>query len=85
MTNTYDQSVCLMPLFYIHSVHWGINPPTTNPPSLLPSPLYLQICKLSKPPFLGNLPSVLVFCDPPLKVGFSVFSVNPKNIKGFHS
>ena len=43
------------------------------------------ICKLSKPPFLGNLPSVLVFCDPPLKVGFSVFSVNPKNIKGFHS
>ena len=82
MTNTYDQSVCLMPLFYIHSVHWGINPQPQTPHLYYQAP---YICKLSKPPCLGNLPSVLVFCDPPLKVGFSVFSVNPKNIKGFHS
>ena len=76
MTNTYDQSVCLMPLFYIHSVHWGINPPTTNPPIFITKPLIFANCPS---------PPVLVFCDPPLKVGFSVFSVNPKNIKGFHS
>ena len=58
MTNTYDQSVCLMPLFYIHSVHWGINPPTTNPPSLLPSPLYLQTVQ------------ALLFRQSPLCIGF---------------
>ena len=48
----------------IHGGHWGINPPSkTPPPSFLPSPPWIN--KLSKPPFLGNLPSILVFCDPP--------------------
>ena len=49
----------------VHSVHWGINPPP-HPPSKTLTPLSCQappqICKLSKPPFLGN---------PSLYIGFS--------------
>ena len=46
---------------YGHSLHWGITPP----PSETPPPLYCQappkICKLSKPPFLGNSPLYIGF------------------------
>ena len=69
----------------MHSVHWGINPPLKTPPPLgQASP---QICRMSKPPFLGNSPLyigfswtlppkngffILVFCEPlPPKIDFS--------------
>ena len=64
-----------------HSVHQGINPPSkTPPPSFLPSPLP-QIDKLSKPVFLGNPPSILVFCEHPLKS--QIFERIPPKLKFF--
>ena len=46
-------------------------------PSFLPSPPpSLKSTNCPNPPFLGNPPSILVFCEPPLKVGF--FSEPPK-------
>ena len=63
----------------IHSVHWGINPLPLKKNHILLScqaspPLNQQT--VQAPPFLGNPPSILVFCDPHLKVRFS--SDSPK-------
>ena len=48
----------------VHSVYWGINPPqkppTPTPSSFLPSPP--QLCKLSKPHFLGRLSKLVNKC-----------------------
>ena len=52
-----------------HSVqHCGINPPPSQKKKKHPHFLALYICKLSKPPFLGNSPF------------HSDFSVSPQNI-----
>ena len=68
-----------------HSVHWGINTPLKKTtPSFLPSPplLYRQTVQ-APPPFLGNLPSILVFREPlSLKVRF--LSEPPQKLKFFH-
>ena len=58
---------CCMYLLLMHSMQWVL-PPLKTPPS----PHFCQvfpfkICKLSKPPFLSNSPSILVFRDPPPK------------------
>ena len=37
------------------------------------------------PPFLGNLPSILVFHDPPPPPKSQIFQWTPKNIKVFHT
>ena len=67
----------------MHSVHWSINPPPQNTTPLFlakPLPLNLQTVQA---PFLGN---------PTLYIRFSWFlpeesdfSMNPKNIKVFHT
>ena len=56
-----------------HIVCIGLSPPTpchkNTTPFFLVSPP--QICKPSKPPFLGNPTYILLFRDlPPLKIGF---------------
>ena len=49
----------------IHGGHWGINPspPSKTPLPLFPKPPLNQ--QTAKPPFLGNPPYILVFCDSP--------------------
>ena len=59
-----------------HSVHWGINPPQKHYPLFLAKPP-LKFANWSSPPFLGNPPSILVFHEPPLNIGF--FSEPPKD------
>ena len=64
-------------LTMFHSVHWGINPASKT----LPPPLSCQAPPLNRqtaqaPLFLAITPSILVFREPPLKVGF--FSEPPK-------
>ena len=59
-----------------HRVHWGINHPTS-----LSCQALLKSTNCLSPPFLGNPPYILVYCDPPLK---SDFSVNPKNMEVLH-
>ena len=51
-----------------HSEHWGINHPQKHHPLFLAKPHPLKPTNCPSPPFLGNLPYILVFQDPPLKV-----------------
>ena len=62
---------------YLHSVHWGINYPPQPSPWKTPPLLFL-----AKPPFLDNLPYILVFCEPPPKT--QIFLKTSQNIKDFH-
>ena len=76
----------------LHSVHWGINPPSKTPPLLFFAKLP-QICQLPSPHIFRQFPTIYWFFvnppppSPPKKKKRKKekdFSVNPHNIKIFH-
>ena len=67
-----------------HSVHWGLNPSPFQKHDSVFCEIASYICKLSKPPFLGDLPSPP---PPPKKIFFSCTLPTPHPCKkiGFFS
>ena len=62
----YSDSVRNLVFLYMHSVHWGINPPSQKQHTLFLAKTLLKSANCLGPSFFGNPPYVLVFREPSL-------------------